>query len=288
MLTVARKRIRNKIIVPFRREATIRLRGLDYANCMRPSFLIVGAMKAGTTSLYRYLAQHPLMLPPVRKEIKYFDQKFEKGLGWYLSHFPHKYKIPKPNNGRGDYFTGEASPSYLFVPGAADRIKSALPNVNVIALLRNPAERAYSHFMHNVRMGREDLSFREALEQEGDRVRHDADMYRKNMAYVGYNLIHYSYRKRGLYYDQVIRLEQTFGKERVLILNSADLFTDAEKTLNSVTRFLGVEPFKLKHSRVYNKGEYKKNRSELLSCLREYYRDHNQTLYAHLGMDLSW
>jgi len=100
-----------------------------------PDFLVIGVMKGGTTSFFNYLARHPQINPPFRKEIKFFDIHFLQGLGWYRAHFPMRFKM------KSGMLTGEATPYYIFHPTAPDRTAKVLPNVKLIALLRNPVDR---------------------------------------------------------------------------------------------------------------------------------------------------
>jgi len=114
----------------------------------------VGAQKAGTSSLYSYMVQHPQVLPAARKEIHYFDRHYDKGLRWYRRHFPLRARLSS------ERLSGEASPYYLFHPHAPRRIAETLPDARILMLLRNPANRAISHYFHEARVGREKLPLR--------------------------------------------------------------------------------------------------------------------------------
>ncbi len=138
---------------------------------LMPDFIIIGAMRGGTTSLYSYLTEHPNIGPAYMKEVHFFDVYFHKGLPWYRAQFPstvQKYyteRVQKQN-----FITGEASPYYLFHPHAPRRIARLLPHVKLIVQLRNPVSRAYSHYYHEVNGGHEKLSFAEAIDREEDRI----------------------------------------------------------------------------------------------------------------------
>ncbi|MEJ2557594.1 MAG: sulfotransferase domain-containing protein, partial [Anaerolineae bacterium] len=117
-----------------------------------PDFLIIGAQKCGTDSLFRYLGGHPCIKLASSKEAHYFDLKFDKGINWYRSHFPlipYKYSVKRLR--KQDLITGEATPYYLFHPHAPGRAAAIVPHVKLIVLLRNPADRAYSHYNHEVK-----------------------------------------------------------------------------------------------------------------------------------------
>src|SRR5918994_33933 len=180
-----------------------------------PNFFIVGAQKAGTTSLYHYLNQHPDVFMSPRKEPFFFDRELNAHGEVVKQEFggPGDQQAPKYVNireyealfagAKGEKAIGEASPLYIYAPGTAERIKRYVPEAKLIALLRNPADRAYSAFLHAVRIGREPLSdFAQALREEDDRI--------------WYNW-HYQfhYRNRGLYYAQLKRYFEVFGREKV-------------------------------------------------------------------------
>src|SRR5947209_1159841 len=136
-----------------------------------PDFLIIGAQKAGTTSLYRYLAAHPDIVASTRKEVHFFDINFWRGEWWYRSLFPLRRRLQRrPPLRNRPAITGEASPYYLFHPFAPERAAQLLPDAKLIVLLRDPVERAWSHYRHEVANGRETMTFPDALAAEPARL----------------------------------------------------------------------------------------------------------------------
>ena len=141
-----------------------------------PDFVIIGAQKSGTSSLYRYLAQHPQVRECVLKEVHYFDGGLEDGIdtyalgpSWYRSHFPLKREMTPGLQ------TFEASPLYLLHPLVAERIAGLMPQAKLVAMLRDPTERALSHYFHNVRDNdrrrfKEDLGVQAAMDAEAGRL----------------------------------------------------------------------------------------------------------------------
>jgi hypothetical protein len=197
-----------------------------------PNFFIVGAQKAGTTSLYHYLDQHPQIYMSPRKEPHFFEgmhSEFRRpgrrnapvsDLAEYLALFA---------GASGEKAIGEASASYLYSPKAPGLIKGSVPDARLIAVLRNPADRAYSNYLHCVQVGREPLgSFAEALQAEQSRMR-------DRWGPLWY------YRDKGFYYAQVKRYFDTFGRERVGVWLYEDLRNDTSRTLGEVFRFLNVD-----------------------------------------------
>src|SRR5439155_3447898 len=144
---------------------------------MLPDYLIIGAQRAGTTSLYLYLTQHPCVAPVViGKGVHYFDVDFAKGPGWYRGHFPVAARRYLSRVGRDrPLITGEGSPYYLFHPLVPERVAALLPEARLIALLRDPVERAYSHYQHFVERGIETLTFEQALEAEPERLKGEVE-----------------------------------------------------------------------------------------------------------------
>jgi len=258
-----------------------RLRILTYTHRALPSFLIIGAQKAGTTSLYRYLAKHPNIKPNfVVKELSFFDEYYNRGLPWYKSHFPFKRQTKQ-------YFEGTTH--YLFNPLAPQRIKEVLPNVKVIALLRNPIDRAYSSYKHQVRAQRETLSFEEAIAAEVQRLAGEKERLLTEPDYISYNYNHFSYLERGKYSEQIQNWLTHFPREQMLILSSDGFFQDTEVSLNKIYNFLGIEPAKINIKKQYNTGNYKDAMPEnTRTYLQQYYQPYNQELQKILGVDFHW
>lgn len=206
-----------------------------------PNFFIIGAQKAGTTSLYHYLAQHPqVYMSPVKEpcffnyELNSDGEVIDEGFG-----SPGRRRAPRFSGiedyrasfqgTNGEVAIGEASPPYIYVPGTAERIARYAPDARVIALLRNPADRAYSAFLHAVRIGREPLTdFAQALREEQNRIS-------ENWHYT------YHYRSRGFYYLQLGRYYEVFERERVGVWLYEDLRRDPAEVAQSIFRFLEVD-----------------------------------------------
>src|SRR5690606_34905253 len=173
-----------------------------------PDFLIIGTKRGGTTSLWRYLLQHPLVprLFPAwnTKTSHYFEENWSRGEAWYRSHFPTDRQRAWLQRRRGaPPRVGEAAPLYMFHPLVAERVAKLMPHVKLIVLLRDPVERAYSHWKERRTEGTEPLSFAEALEAEeertaGEREKLIADPYYHSNAYDWY-----TYRARGRYLEHL-------------------------------------------------------------------------------------
>jgi Sulfotransferase domain len=188
-----------------------------------PNFLIVGAMRSGTTSLARYLGDHPDIFMATVKEIEFFDLNFDKGLDWYAAHFTHA-------NGKQAW--GEATQTYMYEPTARERMARTLPRALLIAILRDPVDRAYSHYWHNRARKRESLEFGDALAAEPMRLR-SADLNTR---------LRFSYADRSRYLGQLRALATLYPRERIMVLLFERLRADPLSSYADACRFLGVNP----------------------------------------------
>lgn len=249
----------------------------------QPDFLLVGVMKGGTTSLFRYLSQHPDVLPPFRKEIKYFDCNYFKGNAWYRAHFPLRTKFRD-----GSKLTGEATPYYIYHPTAHERVASALPQAKIIIILRNPIERAYSHYQHMWRVGREPLSFEDAIAAESQRLAGEAEKVTADPRYPTFMHLQYSYLGRGEYLAQIQRWHSVYPKERVLILRSEDLYREPASTMEQAQDFLALKHWHPKDYGVFKEGSYEPMQPETREKLAIHFKPQNEALYNYLGKDFGW
>lgn len=197
-----------------------------------PDFIVIGAQKAGTTSLDAYLREHPDVLPCAWKEVQFFHGlRYLEGEDWYRRQFLDPGDLRRvPAYRERQLINGEATPYYLFHPHVPERIAGMVPNARLIALLRDPVARAYSHYQHNVRRGKEPLPFADALKREdeifpGEHARMQADPGYRSEAYY-----RYSYKQRGCYADQLERYYRLFPREQLLIVKSEDLFERPQET----------------------------------------------------------
>lgn len=254
-----------------------------------PDFLIVGTQKGGTTLLYRLLTQHPFVRPAAKKEVHYFDVHFPEGVKWYMSHFPP----PAWVNGQRT-ITGEASPYYLYHPHAARRAAQILPDVKLIALVRNPVDRAYSDYNHKAREGRELLGFQEAIEIEEKRLEGEREKMLADESYQSINYRRFSYLSRGVYVDQIEEWHRYFARDQLLILKSEDFFDDPVGTLTSTFEFLELPPWEPttpylpKNSEARHEGAYEDMNPSIRRRLEAYFEPHNRKLYDYLGTTFDW
>lgn len=234
-----------------------------------PDFLIIGASRCGTSSMFKNLERHPKILPSAVKEIHYFDNNFKKGFDWYKSKFPER-----PD----DILSFEATPNYLFEMRCPSNCHPKLPDVKLIVMLRNPIERTWSQFYHCKIKGQ--MRVLKLLD-----VTVQKSMYSKQI-------------KRWLnYYD----------KDRFLFIHSKDFFENPGMVLNKVFDFVGVErqdfsnfiyweawrkDLKMEPVRVidenFKKDEYPKISEEDRDMLKNLFKPYNEKLYEIIGDDYGW
>lgn len=253
-----------------------------------PDYLIAGAQRCGTTTLYHMLIKHPQVLPALTKEVHFFDNHHARGLAWYRSHFPTLWKMRRQAPNGGPRICGEATPYYLFHPAAAERIAADLPNVKAIIMLRNPVDRAHSHFQHVTRLGHEPLSFLEALRAEPKRLQGEAERLLREPGYRSTAHQFFSYVARGEYADQLGQWFRSIPRDRTLVLLLDDLAADPEGTLAKVFEFLCLKPYELKETKLRNVLSYAHMPDEVRARLTEHFAPHNARLAEMLGRQLPW
>ena len=239
---------------------------------LRPSFLIIGAQRSGTTSLYRYLATHPCILPSLRKEIHYFDFQYTKGIAWYLAHFPFNHR-PWSTKWR---ITGEASPYYMVHPMAPERVRGLNRDMKVIAILRDPVDRAFSHYQHERSHGAETLTFEEGLAAEAERLASDQRLLLQAPHYFSYNHHHFSYLDRGRYGHYLKVWLDHFPGGQILVLNAEEMFADPNRVVNEAFAFLDLPAHELRAPPTFNKRSYQPMDRDIRNRVEQYVEHYYQ------------
>jgi sulfotransferase family protein len=257
-----------------------------------PEFLIIGAERAGTTSLYRYLVQHPQVMPLTlgRKGAHYFDTNFEKGVRWYRSHFPSALAAGARARRAGTdrVVTGEGCPYYLFHPLVPQRAHALLPDARLILMLRAPVSRAYSHYQHEVARGFEHLPFEEAIDAEPERLAGEEERLRRDPGYQSFSHQHHSYLARGRYVEQIRRWQAYYPSECMLVIDSTTFFSFPDAGFREVSRFLGLEELSLPGYGRMNARSYGEMPSQMRERLRDHFTEPNRQLERYLGRSFPW
>ncbi len=240
-----------------------------------PDFIIIGVQKGGTSSLFRYLAQHPDLSMAYRKQLHFFDRFWKKGEHWYQACFDF--------SGRNK-MVGEATPYYFFHPHVPARMKELLPRVKLILMLRNPVDRAYSHYKMKRAQGHEpEADFERALELEEERTAREWEKMLRQPDYYSLACRQFSYFRRSCYDEQLQRWLTHFDKSQMLIIRSERFFAQPMAELKRVYDFLGVREFRPPDLRAFNSREYDPLPQELRQRLMRRFAPHQRRLVEMLG-----
>jgi hypothetical protein len=256
---------------------------------VRPDFLIVGAQRCGTTTMFKTLIQHPdVVRPVIRKGIHYFDKSYDRGERWYRGHFPLAVTTRLRGGSGQRAITGESSPYYMFHPLARQRLASDLPGVKLIVLLRDPVIRAYSGHSHELARGFEDLSFEEAVTAEPERIAGEREKLMADPGYDSFHWQHHAYVTRGQYIEQLRALEHLVGRERMCVVDSGDFFMDPEPVFDEVREFLGLAPCSEIAFEQHNARSRSPLSEELRTRLEVHYAPYDDELAEWWGRTPSW
>jgi hypothetical protein len=254
-----------------------------------PHFIIIGGQRCGTTSLFNYLVQHPCIIPATKKEVHYFDLNYSKNKGWYRAHFPSLlYMIYMRQKLKHSCLTFEASPYYIFHPAVSKRVAETLPEVKLLALLRNPVDRAYSHYHFEVKLGNENLSFEDAIDREKEWLDSESNKLLNGMNYYSFKHQHYSYLSRGIYVEQLKRWVHYFRRQNLMIIETNELYNDPACILKRLSTFLDISDWQLQSYPKHNRLNYPRMNPNTRKLLIDYFSSSNQSLYDFLGSSFDW
>ncbi|GAA0814643.1 sulfotransferase domain-containing protein [Spirilliplanes yamanashiensis] len=258
-----------------------------------PDFLIIGTKRGGTTSLWNYLLEHPLVprLFPAwnTKSAHYFEENFTRGEAWYRSHFPtERRRAALQRRHGGPVRAGEAAPLYMFHPLAAQRVAALMPDVRLIVLLRDPVERAYSHWKERRTEGREPLDFAAALAAEPERTAGERERLIADPGYVSEPYDWWTYRARGRYLEHLTPWLDRFDAGQLLVLASETLYREPAATYAEVLRFLDLPPHAPAAFEVHNGRRSSAMDPAIRAELSAYFAPHNAALQDRLGMTFDW
>jgi hypothetical protein len=255
-----------------------------------PSFILVGAQRAGTTSLFRALMSHPLIHSAnYHKGVNYFDVNYHRDFAWYRGHFPTTSFLRRTTRTvTGEPITFEASGYYMFHPCAPERMARHLPDLRVLAMLRDPVERAYSAWKHEHARGFETESFDRALDLEDERLDGQADRMLADRDYQSFSHRHHAYVRRGQYAEQLDRLRHCFTPEQVHVIESESFFEQPESTYAAVLRFLELPSILPDRFDRWNGRPSSPMPAETRDRLLEHFSSHDRSLAELLGREPAW
>ena len=256
---------------------------------MEPGFIMIGAQRCGTTSLFRALTAHPqLMRPLFHKGVNYFDLNYYRGADWYRSHFPLAEIARRRTARYGPAMAFEASGYYLYHPFALERLAGDLPAIKLVAMVRNPVERAFSAYKHEYARGFEQESFERALALEDKRLAGEVDRMREDPAYESFSHRHHSYRHRGQYAEQLERALALVPAGRVHVIQSEAFYRDPADEYRRLLSFLGLHQFEPAGFGQHNSRPGAPMDPKTRRMLEEHYAPHDQRLARLLASPLQW
>lgn len=246
---------------------------MPFAASPKVGFAVIGVQKAGTSALFHFLSQHPMVEAPARKELHFFD---DEGHCWECPDY-RRYHCAFPRGSRR--LLGEATPSYIWWPQALERLWDYNPRLKVIALFRDPVARAHAHWRMSRARGVETLCFSRAIRDGRRRL--------EGAAPDAPALRHFSYVERGFYGAQVERLMDVFPRRQVLMLRQEDLAEAHDATLARAFRFLKLPPCVVPRRRVFEGARAAPPSADDLRHLRRTYADDLARFAALTALDVS-
>lgn len=265
-----------------------------------PEFLIIGAKRGGTTSLYYDLLKVPQIVPlfpapdhlpkaAATKGVHFFDSDYFRGTRWYRSHMPTRSSRRRAEKRLGKkVIVGEASPYYLFHPLAAERAHAALPGAKIILILRDPVQRTYSHWKERRRSNAEPLEFGEALEAEAQRIEGEEQKLIADPTYRSYAHEQQSYLAQSRYARALRRWMDLYGAENILVVPSEEYYADQTAVVAQVATFLGVDASGVEAGERRNSATGEKLPSDVAARLREELAPDIAELEQMIGRSLPW
>lgn len=276
--------------VPAIRETMVRTGRATSRWRMDPSFIVIGGQRCGTTSLFKALEQHPQAVrPPVDKGTDYYTLHYDQGREWYRSRFPLGVTSRRRAAHVGAPRAFEACTYYMFHPFAIERLARDFPDIKLVVMLRDPVERAYSAYKHELaRRFESEHDFMRALELEDSRLEGQVDRMRENVAYESLSHRHHAYRRRGQFAEQLDRVYTHFAREQVHVLDSEAFFAEPQSEYHHLVTFLSLAEWQPAAFEVHNARPSSSMPDDARSYLREHFKVHDERLADLLGRRPSW
>jgi len=250
-----------------------------------PNFFVIGQGRAGTTSLYHYLDQHPSLSKSAYDELGFFDVNFHLGLHWYRSLFPSIFTKFRKKLKTHFFMTYDVTPSYVRRPWVARRMKKLFPDSKLIIVLRNPADRTYSHHYLNTKSG-ETRTFEEVIEEDMNDIS-EWSVDSKDDYYFA-TKVDNSKLARGFYVEQLPVWFELFSKNQILIISSEELASNTKNVMNDIFQFLNLPEYEIPNIEKVNVSKYSKMNPETRKILIDFFKPYNEQLYKFLNRKFDW
>ena len=265
-----------------------------------PDFLVIGAKRCGTTSLYQHLSEHPCISRSPRDNIGFFNENYHLGINWYKSLFPTKFTRDKIIKKHGKFLTYDVTPQYLREPYVAKRMFQTFPKMKLIVLLRNPIDKSYSHHI----MGKNSNTLNNNPEWKGiDNkqvsfeyiVNRDIEFISKYEKKNGElndnyfrNVITKTNLARGFYAQFLRKWFDVYDRKQFLILSSSELANSTQKTLNKIFNFLEIPEYDIPDTTKINTQKYEPMKKQTREILIQFFKKYNNELYELIDRKFDW
>jgi len=246
-----------------------------------PDFIVIGFGKAGTTTLYHYLSEHPCIMKSSHDHLGFFDSNFKLGLNFYKSFFPSIFSKIFLLYTKKYFMTYDVTASYIRCPLCAQRIFKTLPKIKLIIICRNPVDVAYSYF-YNYTSLRAGLSFEEAIKKE---IKIHENEKKKSKNYP-IDLLETSFLAKGMYAEQIKIWCDLFPKNQLLFIN--DLAQNPIKTFNEIFDFLNLRQYSIQNFEKQNVSKYTPMKEETRKFLNDFYKPYNENFFHLINQQFDW
>ena len=251
-----------------------------------PDFLVIGAKRCGTTSLYQHLPEHPCISKSPHDNMGFFNDNFHLGVNWYKSFFPTTFTRNKIKSKFGGFLAFDVTTKYMEEESTANNVYQTKPNMKIIIILRNPVDRAYSQYHLSVRQTAERRSFEDVVEENMNRLNKESHEHYEIKP--KFSVKEDNYLKKGLYALQLRYWLKIFPRENILIVSTEEFESNQQIIYNKIFEFLNISKFEVKNTKKMEKGNYPPMKSETRNLLLEYFRPHNHELFELINMEFDW
>ena len=249
-----------------------------------PDFLVIGAKRCGTTSLYKHLPEHPCVSKSPYDNMGFFNENFHLGVNWYKSFFPTTFTKNKIKSKFGNFLTFDVTTRYMEEESTAFNVNQTKSNMKIVVILRNPVDRAYSHYHVNVKEKSEKRSFEDAIFEEMNIIENE-DI---NKILQTFPADKPHYLKKGLYALQLKPWFRIFPRENILILSTEEFEKNQDEVYRKIFNFLNVSDFKIKNKEKMEKGNYSTMNHNTRKKLLDFFMPHNNELFEMINEIYDW
>ena len=251
-----------------------------------PDFLVIGAKRCGTTSLFYHLPEHPCISKSPHDNMGFFNDNFHLGVNWYKSFFPTIFTRNKIKSEFGNFLAFDVTTTYMEEESTANNVYQIKPNMKIIVILRNPVDRAYSQYHLSLREKAEKRSFEDAMEENMNEL--NKESHERYEIKPKFSVEENNYLKKSLYAQQLRHWLNIFPMESMLILSTEEFESKQQVIYNKIFEFLNISQFEVKNTEKMEKGSYPQMKSETRSLLLDYFRSHNNELFKLINKKFDW